>query len=478
MKLKIFWFREDLRLEDNRGLFEFTNSLNPNERFLFLYIKNENSFNFFGAKRIRFLYESLDELKKSLNNLGFDLFITKGKSTEVIKKISEEFEEVINYANEQPEIYSRNREEKVKKISNVQLNLYTDSTIFGFNEVLKDDGKPYTVYTPFSKKFFVLLNNDRYKNFKADLSKLHTEKEFKPKKILVFDISGGLNEIDDIGVIKGGRSEGIKLLKKFYDGGISSYKKFRDFPATKGTSYLSPFLHFGIIGIRECFRTAYSKLNKSQESESQEILTWIKELIWREFYYNISYHFSYTDKFSFKKEYDKLNWRYDEDSFRKWCDGKTGYPIVDAGMRQLKKEGWMHNRVRMIVAMFLTKDLFIDWRWGEKYFAEHLIDMDFSSNNGGWQWSASTGCDAQPYFRIFNPVLQSKKFDTEGDYIKKYVPELQYLPSKFIHTPWEMTSEEQEMYKMRINIDYPEPIVNHQDVKNLILSEFKKISAN
>jgi len=147
-------------------------------------------------------------------------------------------------------------------------------------------------------------------------------------------------------------------------------------------------------------------------------------------------------------------------------------------MRQLKKEGWMHNRVRMIVAMFLTKDLFIDWRWGEKYFAEHLIDMDFSSNNGGWQWSASTGCDAQPYFRIFNPVLQSKKFDTEGDYIKKYVPELQYLPSKFIHTPWEMTSEEQEMYKMRINIDYPEPIVNHQDVKNLILSEFKKISAN
>ncbi|MBL0106127.1 MAG: FAD-binding domain-containing protein [Ignavibacteria bacterium] len=255
------------------------------------------------------------------------------------------------------------------------------------------------------------------------------------------------------------------------------YKSDRDFPSLNGTSFLSAHLHFGTIGIREAFRTAKVKLDKiKSENDSKEVETWINELLWREFYYHITFHNPQLTYQSFKKEYDDLKWNYDETEFCKWCEGKTGYPIVDAGMRQLNTEGWMHNRIRMIVAMFLTKDLFIDWRLGEKYFAEKLIDTDFSSNNGGWQWSASTGVDAQPYFRIFNPYLQSKKFDPNGEYIKKYVPELSSLPVEFVHEPQIMNSAEQEKYKVTIGKDYPYPMTDHKAAKDIAIRNFKEVT--
>ncbi len=222
---------------------------------------------------------------------------------------------------------------------------------------------------------------------------------------------------------------------------------------------------------------AFNKIDKEVKDADEKINvdTWINELIWREFYYNISFHNPQITTKSFRPEYDNLNWSYDEKLFKIWCEGKTGYPIVDAGMRQLNETGWMHNRVRMITAMFLTKDLFIDWRLGEKYFAEKLIDLDFSSNNGGWQWSASTGCDAQPYFRIFNPTLQSKKFDVDGKYIMKYVPELKDVDSKYIHDPWEHQDILNDKYGIEIGKDYPLPVVNHSEIKDRVISEFKRI---
>ncbi len=277
-------------------------------------------------------------------------------------------------------------------------------------------------------------------------------------------------------LLKGGRSEGIRLLKDFYGEGLNEYHDKRDYPSSKGTSLLSPHIHFGTVGIRECFTTAFVKLKKTvNENEGIGIQTWINELLWREFYYYITFHNPRIAFESFRKEYDDIKWDYDEKMFMNWCEGKTGFPIVDAGMRQLNREGWMHNRVRMITAMFLTKDLMIDWRHGEKYFAEKLIDLDFSNNNGGWQWSASAGVDAQPYFRIFNPNLQSKRFDAEGTYIKKYVPELKTLPAKFIHEPNLMSSKEQKTYGVIIGKDYPAPVIEHKAAKEKVIKKFKTV---
>jgi deoxyribodipyrimidine photo-lyase len=284
-------------------------------------------------------------------------------------------------------------------------------------------------------------------------------------------------EVNSKQVLKGGRSEGIRLLKSFYANGLTNYKSRRDFPALSGTSSLSAHLHFGTVSIREAYRAAMKKLNEcNTEEELNEVRTWINELLWREFYYHITFSNPQIAYSSFKREYDNVQWNVNDEHFNAWCEGKTGYPIVDAGMRQLKEEGWMHNRVRMITAMFLTKDLLIDWRFGEEHFAKHLIDLDFSSNNGGWQWSASTGVDAQPYFRIFNPYLQSKRFDPDGSYIRRYVKELSNLPAEFIHEPDKMSEELQRSYGVKIRVDYPLPIVDHSKAKTEVIRRFGVIT--
>ncbi|MBI5404478.1 MAG: deoxyribodipyrimidine photo-lyase [Ignavibacteriae bacterium] len=340
-----------------------------------------------------------------------------------------------------------------------------------FNESVKDNGTPYTVFTPFKNKFLRILSPVHYAESKVNLSKLNRKNELQLNNN--FDFESEYKKFDKSGFLKGGRSNAVVLLNYFFKSKIKNYAVDRDFPAIEGTSLLSAHLHFGTISIRECFR-AYKEAAKDTKG-TDEIYKWREELIWREFYYSITYHFPHVINSAFKKDYDKVKWNYDKRMFKLWCEGKTGFPIVDAGMRQLNKEGWMHNRVRMIVAMFLTKDLLIDWRWGEKYFAEKLIDLDFSSNNGGWQWSASTGCDAQPYFRIFNPYLQSKKYDSDGIYIKRYVPELTNVKTKYIHNPSEMPAAEQSACGVIIGNDYPAPIVNHSEVSKIAIETFKNI---
>lgn len=468
--LKVFWFRKDLRLEDNRGLKEFIESVSDEDEILFLYIKNKNKFEYCGKKRVNFLYECLNELKNDLQEKGFDLIIAEGKSFSVFKKLKSESEEIKVYANEQVEPYCIKRDKKIKEII-PSLNLYPDTTIFTLGEIKNESGNFYSVFTPFKNKFLSVLSKDNYTKQNCDFAKLKSIKQFKSKKLNDFTLPKAEENF-----FKGGRKEAVKLLKAFYENKMTAYKAERDFPSGAGTSFLSPHIHFGTIGIREVFRTAFNKADRTKSSsEKESVNTWIKELIWREFYYNITFHNPQIITHSFRPEYDNLKWSYDEKLFRLWCEGKTGYPIVDAGMRQLNETGWMHNRVRMITAMFLTKDLFIDWRLGEKYFAEKLIDLDFSSNNGGWQWSASTGCDAQPYFRIFNPVLQSKKFDADVKYIKKFVQELKNVDAKYIHEPWEHKDILEEKYGIKLGKDYPQPVVNHAEIKEKVISEFKRI---
>jgi len=477
----IYWFRKDLRLTDNKALSEFLKAVSDKREntYSFLYIKNYNSFKYFGEKRITFLIECLEELKNDLKSCSCKLQISQGTSIEVFEKIFKNHKSVSLYLNEQVEPYCIYRDMEVRELiesNEGNFNSFTDNTIFKPGEIKNGEGQQYKVYTPFKNQALNLLEKKHYQKYECDFSLIKDNKEIIFDELNNYDFNDEYIKLSKSDFLKGGRSEGLKLLKSFYEKGLNKYKSQRDFPSVKGTSLLSAHLHFGTVGIREAFRTARIKSEKvKSENEKTEVQTWINELLWREFYYHITFHNPQLTYQSFKKEYDNLKWNYDEEDFKKWCEGKTGYPIVDAGMRQLNSEGWMHNRVRMIVAMFLTKDLFIDWRFGEKYFAEKLIDLDFASNNGGWQWSASTGVDAQPYFRIFNPYLQSKKFDTNGDYIKKYVIELSSLPTEFIHEPQIMNSDEQKRYKVIIGKDYPAPMIDHKAAKENVIKRFKEI---
>lgn len=481
--LKIFWFRKDLRMEDNAGLKAFCDNISDDDEYLFLYIKNKNSFKYYGEKRIYFLYQALESLKKALKENSLYLQIVQGNSTDVFKKIVSNAGEIHVFANEQPEPYSRKRDEDARKIienKGGELTITTDSTIFDLGEVLKDNGKPYVVYTPYKNTFLKKLTDKDYGKMKYTFDNLKNAKEYKLTGFDSIDPAKEMKEMKKMTgseEFDGSRVNGLAELKKFWERRLENYKSKRDFPAVNGTSKLSPHFHFGTVGIREAFRTGFNKLKKTKSSKEKiEIQTWINELIWREFYYNITYHFPKIMKESFHEKYDGLNWNKSTKDFKAWCEGKTGYPIVDAGMRQLVQTGWMHNRVRMITAMFLTKHLLIDWRKGERFFADNLVDLDFSSNNGGWQWSASTGVDAAPYFRIFNPVLQSKKFDKDGEYIREFVPELSPLPAKLIHAPWEMSKEEQDEFGVAIGKDYPGPIVEHSTAREIAIKEYKAIS--
>ncbi|MCX7832797.1 MAG: DNA photolyase family protein [Ignavibacteria bacterium] len=470
--LYAFWFRKDLRIIDNNALSVFIdlleNKFNPScDRILFFYIKNNDKFNYYGKKRVKFLFECLVDLENSLKKYGFDLIILNGSADEVIKKIFNDFDSITLFANKQFEPYCIKRDNLIADLVRARgtFHLFNDAVISEPGSLLKDDGLPYTVYTPYKKKFLNLLNNHLYKEHNSDLARIKkfSNHQYEPgRRITIKDIARKLTQNESV-FFKGGRKEALKLLNNFLSDKIFEYDRNRDFPSLNATSLISPHLHFGTISIRECFRLAFDKI-KNKNSKGVEV--WISELIWREFYYQIAFHFPYVIDGAFKKEYDNIQWENDNDKFVRWCNGLTGYPIVDAGMRQLLKEGWMHNRLRMITAMFLTKDLLIDWKWGEKFFAEHLIDLDFANNNGGWQWSASTGCDAQPYFRIFNPYLQSKKFDPEGLYIKKYLPELSNLNGDLIHKP------ELELLKP---LNYPPPIVDHFKMKELAISKYKEV---
>lgn len=395
----LFWFRRDLRIDDNAGLYH---ALKENTSVLPVFIFDTVILNQLDEKedaRVEFIHQSLHVLKTQLEKLGSSLLICHGDPAEFFKRTNPK----TVYTNHDYEPYARERDEAIAKILEAKgssLKTFKDQVIFEKNEVTKENGDPYTVFTPYSRKWKSTLTPFYLKGYP-------TEKYFKNlKKISPLPFP----TLVDIGFNPTGL---IFPERKVKIAIISDYHNKRNFPGVNGTSKISVHLRFGTVSIRMLAQLALKKN-----------ATWLNELIWRDFYHMILWHFPSVATKAFKPAYDRIKWRNNNEEFNAWCEGKTGYPIVDAGMRELNATGFMHNRVRMVTASFLTKHLLIDWRWGEAYFAKKLLDFDLAANNGGWQWAAGSGCDAAPYFRVFNPELQEKKFDPEMKYIKKWVPEI------------------------------------------------------
>ncbi len=427
--MNILWLRRDLRLEDNTALYYCSQE---DTKFLPIFIFDKKILNKISDKtdtRVSFIHSTIRDLKLQLQKYGSDLKVFYGDPLEVFKMIHDNYDVEGVYSNEDYEPYAIKRDQKIKKyLSTIKVDFfqYKDQCIFSKNDILKNDGKPYTVYTPYKNKWLSTLEP-------KDIVTV----SFKKSKEKLFSIkSTQMIELSEMGFVESSLKFPKRIIRK---NKIEEYKETRDFPALDSTSHLSTHLRFGTVSVRKCAQVAYHSQDK----------TWLSELIWREFFMQILYHFPHVTERAFKEKYEKIKWINDKKHFSLWCEGKTGYPLVDAGMRELNSTGFMHNRVRMITASFLVKHLLIDWKWGEKYFARKLLDFDLSANNGNWQWVAGTGCDSAPYFRIFNPETQMKKFDKDLKYIKKWVPEFG-------------TDE------------YTEPIIEHRYAYNRALMTYKK----
>jgi deoxyribodipyrimidine photo-lyase len=402
MKIAIHWFRRDLRIHDNHALF---NALRSNYPVLPLFIFDTNILNQLPNKmdaRVEFIHRTLEDIHQKLASFNSGLLVKIGNPAEIWPEFIKEFDIAEVYTNHDYEPYGKNRDQSVADFlasEGISFKTFKDQVIFEKNEVTKDDGKPYTVFTPYKNKWKAVLTNNPIPSYPSQ----KIENKY-------YHHSTPIPSLQDIGFNPTGINfPGTEVPANL----LLQYESKRNFPALPATSKLGVHLRFGTVSIRE---QAALALKYSD--------TWLNELIWRDFYHMILWHFPYVTNSAFKKEYDHIEWRMNEEDFKKWCKGKTGYPLVDAGMRELNATGFIHNRVRMVVASFLTKHLLLPWQWGEAYFAEKLLDFDLAANNGGWQWASSSGCDAAPYFRIFNPSEQIKKFDNQYQYIKKWVPEL------------------------------------------------------
>ena len=426
-KISIFWFRRDLRLHDNKALFH---ALQSEEKILPIFIFDIDILKKIPKDdaRISFIYSELKAMNTHLESFGTEIKMFHGNPKEVFKSLMKNYTIAKVFTNHDYEPYAIKRDLDIKKLvssNKIDFQTYKDQVIFERNEITKKDGKPYVVYTPYSRKWLEKYETDKPENYPSEdlLDRLY--KKTKSETLT----------LSDIGFIE----TNIPIKNYIFNSRIiNEYEETRNFPALDNTSKLGPHLRFGTVSVRQMVSRADAHENK----------IFLKELIWREFFMQILWHFPETHKNSFKSKYDRIIWRNNEKEFQKWCEGNTGYPMVDAGMRQLNKTGFMHNRVRMLVGSFLCKHLLIDWRWGEAYFAEKLHDYEMSSNVGNWQWVAGTGVDASPYFRIFNPTSQIQKFDKELKYIQKWVPDFQ-------------------------EITYPSPMVDHKFARERCLKTYK-----
>ena len=463
----IHWFRRDLRLSDNRALYEAC--LNSKQVIL-VFVFDTNilrKLKYKDDKRVYFIFETLMELKKELLILGSDIFILYGDPIIEIPKIAEKLNIECVFSNKDYEPYAKNRDKKVEenlKKVNIQFLQFKDQVVFEEKEILNISGEPYKVFTPYKNSWIKKCKKEDIFDFSPNLKNLFNKNNLNKTSDVVEIESIGFKEASLI--LKPGRIGAIEKLSSFLPK-LNSYDKNRNTIDLDGTSKISIYLRFGVVSIRELFRYA----NNSNSTGAQ---IWKNELIWREFYQMILSQFPHVLDSSFKKEYASLSWRGEEVHFEKWCEGQTGFPIIDAAMRYFNQTGWMHNRLRMIVASFLTKDLLVDYKKGEEYFSQKLLDYDFASNNGGWQWCASTGCDAKPYFRVFNPETQSRNFDSQGNFIKKYCPELSFFSEKNIHAPHKANSNEQSKAKCKIGLNYPFPIVHHDQQRLKAIEMFKE----
>ncbi|MFN5376889.1 MAG: cryptochrome/photolyase family protein [Chitinophagaceae bacterium] len=428
-EVNIFWFRRDLRLHDNVGLLSALQSERP---VLPIFIFDTNILDKLDKPedlRVQFIHQTLIEIDFQLKHIGSGLTVMYGTPQQVFLDLLLNYNIGKVYTNHDYEPYAIKRDQSIEELLSqhgVGFLTSKDQVIFEKKEVTKDDGLPYTVFTPYSKRWKAKLAENPIQHFPSET---HFDYFLKYN-------SSEIISLEAMGFLKKSWSF---PLRKVADDIIKNYAAQRDFPAIEGTSRLGVHLRFGTISVRQ------QVINATGKSE-----TFLNELIWREFYHQILFNFPHVGEGkSFKRQYDQIQWRDNEVDFEKWCKGVTGYPIVDAGMRELAATGYMHNRVRMITASFLTKHLFLDWRWGEAWFASKLLDFDLAANNGGWQWAAGSGCDAAPYFRIFNPALQTDKFDKKAEYIRKWIPEFDSL-------------------------QYPAPMVQHEFARKRCLENYAK----
>jgi len=468
----LVWFRRDLRDYDHAALYH---ALKHSAQVYCAFIFDTEILDKLADKhdrRVEFIWESIKELKSALQQKGGNLIVVHGNAKDEIPKLAKalQVEAVFTNHDYEPDAISRDAQVAAElKNNSIAYHHFKDQVIFEKDEILSMSGKPYSVFTPYKNMWLKSINDFFLKAYPVDayiknLAKVGDNNDF-----------GQLMSLESLGFdrtnlaqmrLPTGMSGATQLFVDFSDR-MQRYKEARDFPGIKGVSYLSVHLRFGTVSIRHLARTAMQTGGAGAE-------TWLSELIWRDFYFQILHHQPHiADDKAFKTEFESLPFPNNPDYYKAWCDGKTGYPLVDAAMRQLNNTGFMHNRLRMVAASFLVKDLLIDWRWGERYFAEKLIDFDFSANNGGWQWAASTGCDAQPWFRIFNPTTQSERFDANGRFIRKYVTELSNCNDKEIHAPWLMSAARQSAINITIGRDYPLPIVDHSIQRLLALDLYK-----
>ena len=470
----LVWLRRDLRLTDHAALYH---ALSQHSRVYVAFVFDRDILDPLPRqdRRVAFIRESLVELDTALRAVGSALIVRHDRPRTAIPVLARTLGVAAVYTNRDYEPTAVLRDRDVAQtlgLDGIGFHSFKDQAIFDLDEVLTQAGKPFTVFTPYK--------NAWYK--KADLS--NTDFFIRPYPVARYfahlampPMATGVPELAELGFeptdlaqigIVPGTAGGQGRLEDFCTR-MDRYKAARDFPAVKGVSYLSVHLRFGTVSIRELAGRAW-------RDGSEGALAWLNELIWRDFYFAILHHFPHVIGHAFKPAFDAVRWESahsEPDWHSAWCSGHTGYPLVDAAQRQLLKTGWMHNRLRMVSASFYTKDLGLDWRTGETWFAQWLLDFDLSANNGGWQWSASTGCDAQPWFRIFNPVTQSERFDPQGKFIRRYVPELANVPDKYIHAPWTMPAELQTACGVLIGRDYPAPIVDHAEARQQTLARFK-----
>lgn len=484
MTLIIHWFRRDLRLYDNTALAAAARA--SGGAVVPLFILDEKltapQGRFTSPARVHFLLESLRALDIALREQNSHLVLRRGNPHDELLQLAAETDATAVYWNRDYSPYAHQRDKAIAaalQAAGHNVQTWKDAVIWEGEEILTKADKPYTVYTPYARQWHQRLHTEGISL--ADVPTFTLPPERLPATTSIPDLA-------DLGLMTtqrlptGGEVAAQELLQSFTDRrrreNITGYDIHRDQLALDGTSRLSAHLRLGTISPRVCVWAAQETAQQAAQKEDASAdgpQVWVGELAWRDFYIQILANYPHVLRGAFKQQYDVLEWENDPEFFAAWCAGGTGYPVVDAAMRQLNQEAWMHNRGRMIVASFLTKDLLVDWRWGERYFMQQLVDGDPAANNGGWQWAAGTGTDAQPYFRIFNPISQGKKFDPDGSYVRRYIPELSNVPTRYIHEPWKLAEADQRRAGVAMGHDYPLPIVDHSERRKRALELYKAV---
>ncbi|EXI75223.1 MAG TPA: deoxyribodipyrimidine photo-lyase [Candidatus Accumulibacter phosphatis] len=473
MESILVWFRRDLRDYDQAALCE---ALRRASRVHCAFVFDREIIDPLprsGDRRVEFIRESLLELDRALRARGGALIVRHGCPRGEIPLLARQLGVRAVFANRDYEPQARQRDAAVAaalRAEGIGFELFKDQAVLDGEEVLTQAGRPYTVFTPYRNAWLKRLREDDWQAHCGHGGCLVASPMAVGVPALA-DLGFAETGLRALGIVPG-MSGGRQRLQDFV-GRLALYRQQRDFPAVKGVSYLSVHLRFGTVSVRELVALAIAA--GALRPEAEGAATWLSELVWRDFYFMILDRFPHVVERSFRPEYDAIVWEQGaaaEQAFADWCAGRTGYPLVDAAMRQINASGYMHNRLRMLVASFLTKDLGLDWRWGEAFFARQLNDFDLAANNGGWQWAASTGCDAQPYFRIFNPVTQSERFDPGGRFIRRYLPELAAVSDRFIHAPWRMSSGEQAACGVRVGCETPPPLVDHDEARRRTLQRY------